>query len=139
MDTIIYNLFLVNNINVIEDIQSVIKDTLLSCSCIKIIPPTLKELNDNKILYNNIIFKITSAKFSDETALMSFIMYSQPRVYYNTGISEKLIYFDIGIYDMNKMYITSIQDNCTTFRQLTFLRNCAYENFKQIHPIYYFP
>jgi hypothetical protein len=42
MNTIIYNLFLINNIDIIEDIQTVIKNALLVHSFIKIIPPTLK-------------------------------------------------------------------------------------------------
>lgn len=135
MDTVIYNLFLVNNIDIIEDIQDVIKNTLFSCSMILIVPPLEKWDGNISILYNNITFWIMTARFPDHNIIMSL---STTRVFYDIGIFGRIVYFLMDELDINKIYIP-VLGNLTPLNQIPLIKNHNYITFEKIHPIYYFP
>lgn len=137
MENIIYNLFLVNNIDLIEDIQNVIKNTLLSRSMIKIIPPTLEEcpLYEN----GNLTFEALYNVSYDENIKMSISTYRSTNIYYNIGISNIILDFKLDLLNMNKVYIKSDLSNGLQLLKDLLQVDSQWISFTIIQPIYYFP
>lgn len=133
MEQVIHNIFLINNIDLLDDIQGIIKNTLLSCSCIKIIPPTLEEWGGNdSFTHCNLTFTTAHSKFNDDSIMSLGITNS--KVYYHIGISNKLIYLCIKSLNTNNLYI----GNKTQWKSFIHFPCNYWKNFKEIIPIYYF-
>lgn len=137
MDKLIYNIFLINHIHIIEDIQNVIKNTLFSCSAV-IIMPTLEEYNKHKDNMKHFIAK-KGLSFLNDNDKMSINVDSRMNIYYNIGVDNMLLDFSLRTFDTDKIYIQSIVNNKITSQSIkTVIRISRYVTFTQIYPVYYF-
>jgi hypothetical protein len=132
MDVLINNLFFIDNIKIIDDIKGVIKKVMFSYSCIKIMPPTLAELNKNTdIIYTNeynLRFRRTNSTHFGGNAKMSISLY-MPRTVSYCITNEIILDFCIVSNKLNikNIYWNNLINNPSLWCVL-----------KKIEPFFYF-
>jgi hypothetical protein len=129
MNTFINNLFFIDNIKIIEDVKGLIKAAMFSCSCIKIMSPTVDQLS-NHFVYNN-LYKLVFNKMSysaGNTKSKMVILYEPNIISYKIENSIWKLNLIENNLDLNNIYWNNLIDT----------RRINWTTLKEINPFYYF-